>query len=234
MHLNKKNIRSILKKIIIAFLIIHAAVIVVIFILALNFKKNNPSNTTLMLYRNHFDNQDIGKLHFLPIADIPEKVIAMLVFIEDPGFYSHHGVQLKAMANAYLLNMKSGYKKWGGSTITQQLARSLILYPGKTYLRKYLELITALIMELVMPKIRILELYVNYIEFGKGIFGIGNAAEHYFGRPLNRLSRVELIELITILPNPIIYNPGNFMENEHLKLRYLLLRRKFLIETKAE
>ena len=78
-------------------------------------------------------------------------------------------------------------------------------------------------MDLIMPKERILELYINYIKFGNGIFGIGRASLYYYNEEFTSLNDEEIIRLITILPNPIKYNVNNFFENKHLRKRYINL-----------
>ena len=103
-----------------------------------------------------------------------------MIRLEDYRFYSHHGVDLGAIRDAWMINSSIGRTAVGGSTIPMQLARNLFLTPRKTYLRKYVEALIALEMSLVLPKDRILELYLNVIEWGKGIFGIGAASAYYF------------------------------------------------------
>ena len=95
----------------------------------------------------------------------------------------------------------------GVSTITMQCARSLFLWQGRSYLRKALEAYYTIWMELFMSKRRILELYLNHIEFGPGIYGIGAAAHEYFGRTPAQLTRGQMIALAAILPNPLKWSP---------------------------
>ncbi len=219
----KKCIKFFLKII----LTLHLIIIFIVLIISFYLRDHNPESTSLMLYRKRHDNYKIKKVLFIPLAEIKNNVRKMFIKTEDPSFPTHHGIHIGAIINAYRLNKKLGYIKWGGSTITQQLARSLILIPAKTYSRKYIEIITALTMELVLSKDRILELYINYIEFGEGVFGIGQGARFYYKRSYNRLNTDEIIKLVTILPNPLKYNPENFMSNRHLKRRYYNLVKNF-------
>ena len=180
-----------------------------------------------MFYRRHFSEYDIKKVLFIPVDEIEEYIQDMFISVEDHRFYSHCGISIEAMLNAYRSNRQLGYDKFGGSTITQQLARTLFLIPVKSYFRKYLEIITALTMELVMSKKRILELYINYAELGRGIFGIGSASLYYYTRSFYEINRDEIIRLIAILPNPLKYNVRTLFNNYHLDQRYRYLRFRF-------
>ena len=104
----------------------------------------------------------------------------MFVYLEDHQFYTHHGIDLEAVRTAYERNKRAGTLAFGGSTITQQLTRTLFLTPHKNYLRKYLEALLSLELDLLLPKDRIMELYLNHIEWGSGIFGVGTAAKKLF------------------------------------------------------
>ena len=115
----------------------------------------------------------------------------------------------------------------GGSTITQQLARTLFLNPERTYLRKYLEAIVALELDLLLSKRRILELYVNTIEYGKGVYGIGAAARHHFRKSIGKLSLDQYRRLVTIVASPLRYDTTNFGRRRALSWRYEYLLRNF-------
>jgi hypothetical protein len=108
-----------------------------------------------------------------------------------------------------------------------QLARNLFLTPRKTYFRKYMEALIALEMDLVMPKDRILELYLNYIEWGKGIFGIGAASSHYYGAGVGALGLDELRRLVTIITNPLRYDVQTFYRSAQMAQRYAFLESRF-------
>ena len=151
----------------------------------------------------------------------------MAVRVEDGDFFEHHGILLPALKNAFMLNTKFGAPIYGGSTITMQTARTIFLVPEKSYVRKYLEIIIALEMEAILGKDRILELYFNYAEWGKGIFGIEAASRHHFKKGSTALERDEAIRLITLLSSPIRYGPWNFQKNGILRGRYEYLIQRY-------
>lgn len=222
-----ERIRKTVLAVIAAIMAAHIIIIYILLSIAVFLKGNNPPATSLMLYRRHFQEHHIRNIEFLEISRIPERVLQMFIAVEDPGFNNHFGIQIRAMASAYRLNRKLGYNKWGGSTITQQTARTLFLWPHKTYLRKYIELLSALSLELILDKKRILELYVNYVELGPGIFGVGSASIYHFQKSFDRLDIYETARLISILPSPIRYSPHNLLENDHLKKRFLYLINRY-------
>lgn len=160
-----------------------------------------------MVYRSLFFRQKNLPVHFIPLKKIPQAFQKMVLKLEDDTFYSHWGIEPGAMRSAWKRNQRAGFRKYGGSTITQQLARTLYLIPKKWYLRKYLEAWLAVEMDLVLSKDRILEYYLNYTEWGKGIYGIGQAARYYFGKDLQSLSIDEMKRLAAILPNPLRFKP---------------------------
>jgi membrane peptidoglycan carboxypeptidase len=142
------------------------------------------------------------------------------VYTEDPNFYRHYGIDPGAIASAIRVNFKYGKKISGASTITQQLTRTLFLFPDKLYIRKYLETIAAITIDAVMPKQRILELYFNYAEWGRGIYGIQSASYYYYGLSLHQLSEDQVLRLITLLPSPCKYSPETFDKRKRLTRRY--------------
>ena len=212
-------------------LAIHIVLIAVIFFLSVLYSFINPPFTSLMVYRSVFYHHKIKPVRYVSLKKIPNEVVRMVVMSEDNTFYKHMGVEISAMQEAYKKNRKLGYNMYGGSTIPQQLARSLFLFPKKWLIRKYIEIIIALEMDLFMSKKRIMELYLNYIEWGKGIYGIGSASYYYYGRAPSRLSKSEMVNLITILPNPLRYSPYDSGENKALKERFDMLMGRFIAST---
>jgi membrane peptidoglycan carboxypeptidase len=184
-------------------------------------RKNHFSITTIMLYREKVFTHNIKPIEFIPLDEIPDAVVKSVIFAEDSNFYSHHGIDFGALILSYFANRRLGYRFYGGSTITQQLSRTLFLIPKRTLVRKYFEVIIAVSLETVLPKDRILELYLNSCEWGKGVFGIGQASEYYFGKPASRLSLDEYTRLVTILPSPLKYSPYTFENNSFLNNRYI-------------
>ncbi|OHE67785.1 MAG: hypothetical protein A2Z99_07755 [Treponema sp. GWB1_62_6] len=210
-----------------ALLFVHLAFMLSTSLVLILFRTTNPAATTLMLYRKWAYGWEIVQPRFMPLARIPKSIRTMTVRVEDGSFYEHHGILLAAMKNAYLLNKSFGEPIYGGSTITMQTARTIFLVPEKSYLRKYLEAIIALEMEAILGKDRILELYFNYAEWGRGVFGIEAASRRHFKRGAAALERDEAIRLVTILSSPIRYGPYDFGRNGILRGRYAYLLKRF-------
>lgn len=129
---------------------------------------------------------------------------------EDANFTEHDGVEWDAIRKAWEYNQrqadKGGGKMRGGSTITQQLAKNLFLSSSRSYLRKGEELVLTYMIEHVMPKERILELYLNVAEWGEGVFGAEAAAKHYYKTHANHLNNAQAARLAAMLPNPRYYD----------------------------
>jgi monofunctional biosynthetic peptidoglycan transglycosylase len=191
------------------------------------FKYTNPDETTLMLYRKYIYNYKIQAPRYIPLVKIPKMIQTMTIKVEDGDFYHHHGIIPAAIKNAWQLNQLFGEPVYGGSTITMQTARTLFLVPEKSYLRKYLEAIIALEMEAILGKDRILELYFNYAEWGKGIFGIETASRYYYKTGVRSINTDQAIRLVTLLSSPIRYGPYNFQRNGILRSRYNYLVNRF-------
>lgn len=146
------------------------------------------------------------KKNYLEYSLIPAYVFKILIASEDALFYEHFGFDFKAMIKAYKNNEKKGNKRIrGASTITQQLAKNIYLSPDKNYGRKILEGYYSFWMEVFLTKKRILELYINNIEWGEGIFGIDQASKYHFRKSIKTLSKYEICLLIAIIPNPRKY-----------------------------
>ena len=137
-----------------------------------------------------------------------------LVAAEDQKFPAHHGFDFKAIDKAMEHN-KRGRKVRGASTISQQVAKNLFLWRGRSYLRKGLEAWYTVLIELLWSKHRILEVYANVAEFGDGVYGAEAAAQAFFNKPAARLTAAESARLAAVLPNPKRYNakhPGAFVQ----------------------
>jgi monofunctional glycosyltransferase len=187
----------------------------------------NPSVTSVMLYRSIFYHWDITKVRFLPLKKIPSQTRRMILKVEDGTFYLHHGILLASMKNAWKVNKELGKPVYGGSTITMQTARTLFLVPEKSYLRKYLEVIIALEMERILGKDRIYELYLNYAEWGKGVFGIEAASRYHYKKGVSKLTTDQSIRLVTLLSSPIKYTPKTINKSGILRSRYQYLQSRF-------
>jgi monofunctional biosynthetic peptidoglycan transglycosylase len=209
------------------FLLGHVLLLMVVLLSSLVLLKANPRHTALMLWRRVTEGVHAQPIRFTPLAQIPRTTRDMVVRLEDGHFWTHPGINLGAIRDAYRINQNIGYALYGGSTITQQLARNLFLTPRKTYFRKYVEALTALGMELVLPKTRIIELYLNVIEWGKGTFGIRAAAARYYGVAPPSLSLDQQRRLVAVLPSPLRYNPFTLLANRQLAIRYDYLVARF-------
>ena len=205
----------------------HAALILFILIASLVLLRWNPPVTALMLYRGVTVHQKTHALRFVPLRQIPRVVRTMVIRLEDYKFYRHAGVDLGAIRDAWVINRSIKRTAVGGSTIPMQLARNLFLTPRKTYFRKYLEAVIAIEMDLILPKDRILELYLNCIEWGRGVFGIGAAAAYHYDSGVGNLGLDEMRRLVTIITNPLRYNVTTFEKSHQMAARYAYLVSRF-------
>ena len=204
-------------------LLVQAAFAMLVAEASLVMRVANPPVTALMLYRAATTDAPVRPISFVPLRRLPWRVGAMFVAVEDHAFYQHHGIDLQAIHEALRINRQLGRIYHGGSTITMQLARTLFLTPNRTYVRKYFEAIAALTMETVLSKERILELYVNTIEFGKGVYGIKAAAFAHYGKEPARLTTDQDRRLVTIVASPLFYDVSNFARRRALAERYEFL-----------
>jgi monofunctional biosynthetic peptidoglycan transglycosylase len=133
-----------------------------------------------------------------------------MVAAEDAKFVDHEGFDWDGIQLAMEKNQKKGHVVAGGSTITQQLAKNLFLSPSRSYLRKAEEAVITVMLETMLPKRRILEIYLNVIEWGSGVFGAEEASRLYFGATAAQLSAEQAARLAAMAPNPRFYqrNPG--------------------------
>jgi monofunctional biosynthetic peptidoglycan transglycosylase len=205
----------------------HALLILVVFISSLALLRWNPPVTALMMYRGITVHQKSQPIRFVPLRRIPRVVRTMVTRLEDYRFYEHRGVDFGALREAWRINESIGRTAVGGSTIPMQLARNLFLTPRKTYFRKYVESIIAMEMDLILPKDRILELYLNCIEWGRGVFGIGNASFYYYKTGIGGLGLDEMRRLVTIITNPLRFNVQTFPRSAQMSERYSYLVSRF-------
>jgi monofunctional glycosyltransferase len=130
----------------------------------------------------------------------PHAALAVIAS-EDQNFFDHWGVDLKAIVDAIEDN-RTRRRPRGASTISQQVVKNLFLWPGRSYVRKGLEVYFTLLMEILWPKTRILEVYLNIAEMGSGVFGVEAAGQRFFHKPAARLNRREAATLAAVLPSP--------------------------------
>jgi len=141
------------------------------------------------------------------LNQISPDMVHAIILAEDDRFYEHHGFDLEQIQIAFERNWKKKQYVYGGSTITQQLARTLFLRPHKSILRKIKEAVLTVYLETTLPKKRILELYLNVIEWGNGIFGVETASQAYFHKSSADLTPDEAVALASVLPSPRRWSP---------------------------
>lgn len=188
-------------------------------VLTLVYAVAEPPVSTLMVWRA-LQGTAVKPTQPLTYTKIPSFAKRGVIYLEDHLFWTHNGLVWEAIQKAYETNQKVGKVAYGGSTITQQLARTLFLFPERMYLRKGLEAGTALILETVLSKERILELYLNNIEWGPGIFGIEAAARYHYGTGARNLNKEQLSRLLAIVTNPVAFNVKTYYKNRGMAARY--------------
>jgi monofunctional glycosyltransferase len=189
----------------------------------------NPPITTLMIFRRveaMITRKYRGDIHFrwIPLEKVPDDFLEGVWQMEDSRFFSHDGFDWIEMEEAIQRAERRHRPVQGVSTITNQCARSLFLWQGRSWIRKGLEAYYTFLMEHLLTKQRILELYVNVIELGDGIYGIEEAAEHYYQVPAKQLTRSESAILAAMLPFPRGWDPHN--PSPRLRARYNLVLRR--------
>jgi penicillin-binding protein 1A len=224
-------------KISIAIVMIFVTVVVVFGILAyFYFTHDLPSIETLKNYRpatvTKFFSEDgeviaeffIEKREVVSINRIPDHLIRAFVAGEDARFFQHKGLDYMAILRALLRNIFSGEIIQGGSTITQQVVKSLLLSPEKSFARKIREAILAFKIEKYLSKEEILFLYLNQIYLGHGAYGVASAAENYFGKTIEELNLAESALLAGLPQAPTKYSPFNHPEQARKRQNYILHR----------
>ena len=162
---------------------------------------------------------EFGKLKRDYISDdeMGNNVKKAVIASEDQAFFTHNGFDYKAIEKAMKYN-EQGKKLRGGSTISQQTAKNIFLWQGRSWIRKGLEAVYTFIIELVWGKDVILERYLNSIEMGQGVFGVEAASQYYFNKSSANLTKSEAAWIATILPNPKKYdpkNPSGYLNRKH-------------------
>jgi penicillin-binding protein 1A len=157
-----------------------------------------------------------------PLHAISPRLVEAVITAEDDTFFEHEGVRPEQIRRAFWDNLEAGRYKRGGSTITQQLAKNAFLSQEKTLTRKVKEFFLARRIEKVLPKKRILELYLNLVEWGRDVYGAETAARYYFNKPAKALNLAEGALLAGILPNPRFYDPFERPGKVKKKQRWVL------------
>lgn len=145
---------------------------------------------------------------WVPLEEISPNIQKAVIASEDATFLTHYGFDLNAINKAMESNEK-GKKLRGGSTISQQTAKNIFLWQGRSYLRKGLEAYFTVLIELIWGKERIMEVYLNSIEMGSGVYGVQAASNHWYGKSAQDLSKKEAAGIAAILPNPRKFKASN-------------------------
>jgi monofunctional biosynthetic peptidoglycan transglycosylase len=220
----KKIFRFILRTMLVLFLLSIVVTIVYRFV---------PVPVTPLMIQRYFEMED-GKIDkdWKSLEEISDNMPLAVVTAEDQKFEEHYGFDLEAIEKAVKYNEKhKGKKVKGASTISQQTAKNVFLWPGRSWVRKGLEVYFTFLIELFWSKERIMEVYLNVIEMGPGVYGTEAAAQHYFNKSAAKLTRSEAASIAAILPNPIRWSaskPTPYI----IKKRNWILRHMKQIELK--
>ena len=189
---------------------------------------HNPASTAFMrsqLEKLQEKNPKATLQHkWVPYNRISVHLKRAIIAAEDANFAEHDGVDWEALQRAYEKNAKKGKVVSGGSTITQQLAKNLFLSGQRSYLRKAQEMAITFMLEMMLDKRRILEIYLNVIELGTGVFGAEAGAQRYFGVSAAALGPQEAARLAVMLPNPRYF--GRHMDSNYLARRSALIMQR--------
>jgi len=189
-------------------------------------KTENPVQTALMQQRVREAERDGKKLkisqRWVPLSRISRHLINAVIVAEDGTFYSHSGFDWYEVQESIEKNIDKRRAVRGASTITQQLAKNLYLSTSKDPIRKLKEAVITLLLENSLSKSRILEIYLNVIEWGSGIFGVEAAAQAYFGKSAASLSLEEATRMAAVIPSPLRHRPDE-------ETRYVLRRKQIVL-----
>lgn len=197
--LKHKLWRHIIAPLLVLFLGIHLLIAIL-----LGIGRVVPVNYSMFMLAHHLQGGKVNQVW--ADSDAITKATKQAVIVsEDANFVNHYGFDINGITHAIKTNNKTGTIKFGGSTITQQLAKNLFLSSHRSYIRKGEEAIITLMIETIWDKERILTVYLNVAEFGTGIYGIEAAAQHYFNKSADQLSKDQAALLISLLPRPKYY-----------------------------
>jgi monofunctional biosynthetic peptidoglycan transglycosylase len=207
-------------------LVIIAELATIPFFSIQNLADENPHQTALMKQRLE-EAEDAGKplrieQRWIGISRLPRHLLNAVIVAEDGMFYQHSGIDWFEVQESFNKNIEEGRFARGASTITQQLAKNLYLSTSKDPVRKVKEVIITLLLEHELSKQRILELYLNCIEWGRGIFGVDAAARTYFGKSAAALTLDEATRLAAVIPSPLKHRPDQ-------NSRYVLRRQQIVL-----
>lgn len=188
-----------------------------------------PVYFTPLMFKRAFEQIQSGEMptihkEWKPLSEISKQMTIAVVASEDNLFMSHHGISWSAIKKAREDN-KSGKKQRGGSTISQQTAKNVFTFGSRTWFRKGVESYFTLLIEWVWGKERIMEVYLNIVELGNGIYGVPAASELYFHKEPSKLTASQAALLAAALPNPLKYSvtkPGPYMLKRQMQIMALM------------
>jgi monofunctional biosynthetic peptidoglycan transglycosylase len=179
-----------------------------------------PPPITILMVERMIQGRGLDKA-WRPLSEISPSLAQAVIGAEDARFCEHHGFDFKAMEAAAAHNARHPGKIRGGSTISQQTAKNVFLWPGRSYVRKGAEAYFTVLTEALWGKRRILETYLNVVEWGPGIYGAEAAAQAYFGHDADQLTPTESARLAAILPDPLKWkavHPGRYVARRALHI----------------
>lgn len=212
-------LRQIVVSLIILFIVLHLMVFGLLAIW-----QTQPINNSMFMILHRIAHFEGVSQTWVDDDKISVNVKRAAIASEDANFTNHNGFDVQGIEMAIKKNQQAGAISAGGSTISQQLAKNLFLYPNRSYLRKGEEALITLMIENMWTKERILTAYLNVAEFGNGIYGIEAAAQHYYQRPASRLTKRQAASLIAMLPNPKYYEKNRNDRRLQNKTQIILRR----------
>ena len=222
-----------LRRALLALLLLFVLIQCYFFALICWWGSHNPSSTSFMRHQLAImqEKNPAAQLQkqWVPYERISNHLKRAIIASEDANFSEHDGIDWNAMEKAYQKNNKKGHVVSGGSTITQQLAKNLFLSGQRSYIRKGEEFIITFMLEAVMDKERIFEIYLNVVEWGNGVYGAEAAARHYYGVPAAALSASQAAKMAVMLPNPRFYDQNR--NSAYLQKRTDLILRRMSAST---
>jgi len=209
------------KRILLCFFKIMLAIVILTIVVVLPLRWFNPITTSFILSDDSVNSVWVYQ-DWVVLDDIAPMMQMAVIASEDQKFPDHYGFDFDQLQK--VLSQTGGPSR-GASTITQQLVKNIFLWSGKGLFRKGVEAYLTLFMELLVPKERILELYLNVVEFGSGVYGVERASEFYFQKTPAQLNRVEASLMAAVLPNPKqlkINKPSAYVYDRALNIRFAI------------
>jgi monofunctional biosynthetic peptidoglycan transglycosylase len=185
-----------------------------------------PPLTSGFMVRAWIGQSGPTRYEWTPLDRISGRVVSAVIAAEDQKFFQHHGFDFRSIGEAIRDSDGNGPRR-GASTISQQVAKNLYLWPGRSWLRKGIEAFLTVCIELLWPKQRILEIYLNIAQFGPAVFGVEAAARNYFHKSAARLNREEAALLAAVLPNPErlhVGRPSPYLQQRQMWIMYQATR----------